>query len=192
MTNCLEASTRMNKNYGIASDGELMHRKTIRLAGEDQFGVAWDPGLVVMHICDNPPCFRYDHLRLGTIADNQADMAAKGRARGDRNLTEVEVLQIRQMRAEGRTLDAIAESFDLSRVSAARVSQGRTYKEMGGPITPPGAMVAKGRRNIDCPEIRAAIKGALRAGRSLRSVALTHGVSVPGIRYINNKMKESA
>lgn len=29
----------------------------------------------------NPPCFRYDHLRLGTAADNTADMLAKGRQR---------------------------------------------------------------------------------------------------------------
>ena len=24
------------------------------------------PGMVVMHRCDNPPCFRLDHLMLGT------------------------------------------------------------------------------------------------------------------------------
>lgn len=36
-------------------------------------------GKVVMHLCDNPPCFRYDHLRIGTYADNNQDMAAKGR-----------------------------------------------------------------------------------------------------------------
>ena len=34
----------------------------------------------VLHRCDNPPCFRYDHLFVGTHADNMADMAAKGRA----------------------------------------------------------------------------------------------------------------
>lgn len=37
------------------------------------------PGLVVMHRCDNPPCFRLDHLALGTQADNLADMRTKGR-----------------------------------------------------------------------------------------------------------------
>jgi hypothetical protein len=37
------------------------------------------PGMVVMHICDNPPCCNPDHLRLGTKADNNRDMFAKKR-----------------------------------------------------------------------------------------------------------------
>lgn len=36
-------------------------------------------GMFIMHRCDNPPCFRYDHLLLGTPGDNTADMIAKGR-----------------------------------------------------------------------------------------------------------------
>jgi hypothetical protein len=33
----------------------------------------------VLHRCDNPPCWRDEHLWLGTRADNIADMLAKGR-----------------------------------------------------------------------------------------------------------------
>jgi len=34
---------------------------------------------VVMHACDNPPCYRIEHLGLGSRADNAADRDSKGR-----------------------------------------------------------------------------------------------------------------
>jgi hypothetical protein len=41
----------------------------------------WDAieGKVVMHLCDNKLCYRYDHLRIGTHSENHADMMSKGR-----------------------------------------------------------------------------------------------------------------
>jgi hypothetical protein len=62
--------------------GTIKHRgrtlKAHRVAYEMANGPIPD-GLVVMHICDNPPCCNPNHLRLGTVADNNNDRDQKGR-----------------------------------------------------------------------------------------------------------------
>lgn len=73
------------------------HRWALSLSG-----VPVDPGLLVLHNCDNPRCVNPAHLRQGTAKDNSEDMVARNRQcvrRGSRNtmakLTEADVLDIR-------------------------------------------------------------------------------------------------
>lgn len=66
------------KGYGQIGDGRCL-RYTHRVAWELVNGPIPD-GMHVCHHCDNPPCCNVDHLFLGTDADNNADMIAKGRA----------------------------------------------------------------------------------------------------------------
>lgn len=83
------------------------------------------PGEIVMHKCDNPPCFLYEHLQRGTDMDNKRDSMAKGRhrftahpgeANGQAVLTAEQVLEIRARhvagtkgRRSGNTKDLAAE-----------------------------------------------------------------------------------
>lgn len=79
-TACVEwPLARDKKGYGKATNrgGRGMvfaHRR----AWADTFGPIPE-GMVVMHLCDNPPCVRIDHLAIGTQADNLQMMRDRGR-----------------------------------------------------------------------------------------------------------------
>lgn len=79
-------------------------------------------GLWVLHRCDNPPCVRPDHLFLGTVRDNVADMDAKGRrvapagtANTMAKLTESDILTIRKLVAEGIPQKELSAIYGVSR-----------------------------------------------------------------------------
>lgn len=80
VSDCEEWSRARDKDgYGVRRVGTRTV-KAHRHAYEQKHGPIPD-GMLVMHTCDNPPCVNLDHLRLGTVADNNRDMARKGRHR---------------------------------------------------------------------------------------------------------------
>ena len=127
MTPCREwQGRRQSCGYGIKrqpSRGRktvYAHRWVVEQAGVDKYGTPWDPSLKVLHDCDNPPCFRYDHLRLGTVADNTRDMHERGRW----NLHPDDVLVIHASDESGPVL---AERYGVSRVTISHIKRGKTW-----------------------------------------------------------------
>ncbi len=109
-----------------------------------------DPGeLLVMHTCDNPICVKPDHLKLGTPADNSADMARKGRAatgkrngkytcpesipRGEQHagskMTWKKVRRLRKMREQGIPYADLCSEFGVSRTTAFEIIKGKRWPE---------------------------------------------------------------
>lgn len=69
---------------------EGAHRIAFALARPKE----WTRGAVskVLHSCDNRRCCNPAHLRLGTPTQNNADMVARGRARGQKGTVSVPFL----------------------------------------------------------------------------------------------------
>lgn len=82
-----------------------------------------EPGEIVMHTCDNPPCFLYEHLQRATQSINMLDAVAKGRHRctpkpgasnGNARLTARRVRAIRRRYQRGKPGVTPGNSRDLA------------------------------------------------------------------------------
>lgn len=78
-------------------------------------------GMNVCHHCDNPLCFRPEHLFLGTIQDNVTDKMKKKRhntARGDKSphskLREFQVREIFALKNSGVTSYDLTQRYNIS------------------------------------------------------------------------------
>lgn len=69
-------ATFSNKYGHFVIDGK--HCLAHRVAYELTYGPI-EEGLVLMHLCDNPPCINPEHLTPGTASDNMQDAMRKGR-----------------------------------------------------------------------------------------------------------------
>lgn len=149
---------RTRNGYGLVH--LTLHGQSTKLAHRAAWMIAKGPipdGLHVLHHCDHPPCVNPEHLFLGTNADNVRDKVNKGRAVSKGKLTQAEVLEIRRLRAMGRTAASIAEDFRISRSAVCAACNGRTWRRVTGGGAVPAANGRAWRR-----EQRAALEDALR------------------------------
>jgi hypothetical protein len=89
-------------------------------------------GLFVMHSCDEPSCVNPAHLSLGTCADNQRDMARKGRSyHGERHhmakVTSDIVRAIRAERAAGARLRVLAGRYGISEMAVSDIARRKKW-----------------------------------------------------------------
>jgi hypothetical protein len=123
----LDDDGRIHKTSGGA------HRMAYMLSS----GEIIPPGIVVMHACDNPPCVRPHHLRLGTAAENTADSIAKGRfvmpppprpQRGELNpyskLTDAQRLSVAARLRAGESAPMLAAEFAVHPETIRRTIRG--------------------------------------------------------------------
>jgi hypothetical protein len=134
------------RGYGRFKKGRkhfYAHRFALSLA----LGRDFMPGEFACHGCDNPPCVRVGpgHIFAGSAKDNTADAKSKGRlavqdsaffrrrrvpcgeSHPRARLTDTIVREIRQLRTDGLTQQAIADRFGLRQTDVSRILSGHAW-----------------------------------------------------------------
>lgn len=122
-------SRRNKKGYGLLDFGHTPVRAH-RLSWFIQHGKLSED-LCVLHRCDNPPCVNPDHLFLGTVADNNLDLAAKGR-HGHAKLSECDVREIIRLIRAKESYGYIAHHFNVSGAVISDIACGKAWKHVTG------------------------------------------------------------
>jgi hypothetical protein len=89
---------------------------------------------VIMHTCDTPNCVNPEHLKHGTVADNIADMVAKGRRvtvkgsnQPDAKLHEDDIPAIRLRLQTNESCTTIGRDYNVSDSAIRNIEKGRTW-----------------------------------------------------------------
>jgi hypothetical protein len=147
----LWTGSQFDDGYGsLKSENGRSLIRAHRKAWEFTYGPIPD-GMKVCHTCDVHLCCEPTHFFLGTTADNNADMMAKGRqrfpgpinpAKGERNtrtkLTDRQVSDIRTRYAlGGATQSALANEYGVVKATIQLIVSGHSRTDSPGLDSPP-------------------------------------------------------
>ncbi len=190
-----EATTTFG--YGMISHWDNLRKKQWQVSAHRasycyHAGIISTGDLFVLHRCDNPPCWNWDHLYLGNASANNADMDARKRRatspfksttfvkfiRGEMNhnakVNSADIVLLRSMYEEGASTVFLGKRFCLDPSTIRKIVSGRAWAHVQTPrlkrLPKPGTSKLT---DWDVIAIRESIKNGIRVSE----LANTFGVS---------------
>ena len=126
-----------SRGYGIVQIERGQFQRAHRLVYEMLEG-AIPAGKILCHRCDNPSCVNPQHMMVGTMADNTADMFSKGRqqdySRNPKGEThhsaKVTEDAVRAIRASSAPSKMLAAQYGVNVWSIQNIRARRTWKHI--------------------------------------------------------------
>lgn len=135
-------------------------------------------GLEVCHNDHNKANNHLGNLRYDT---HKANTSEGPRSKGPRLLSRKEVLDIRVKRMNGARVKDLALQYGVSRRVISGICRGRTYRDIGGPISP-------SHLKLKAPDIKT-IRKLWERGQTLPEIARKFGVTKYCISKIVNRAR---
>jgi len=109
-----------------------------RLAAFQKFGEKiFEPGVQVRHLDGNALNNKIENIEIGTASDNQFDVPQETRLRRGqhaanykRKFSDEEILEIRKLKDDGMSLNALVRQFGVSKSTMSYIVNRKTYNNV--------------------------------------------------------------
>lgn len=160
------------KGVNLRCNGQTHYRRIAHLVLLSFVGPR-PSGMETCHNNSDPGDNRLENLRYDTHSGNMRDRL---------KLSDTQIIEMRERRANGERLGDLAQLFDISYGTTSNICRGISYVEIGGPFTTSGRGQGGGKLTID--DVIAMRVERANGKISLKDLGKKYGISESGTSLV--------